>query len=40
MDELTAAVTPRAHLLLGLLALPYAGHPDYRQEWAPVHSDG
>lgn len=19
---------------LGLLALPYAGHPDYRQEWA------
>ncbi|MFC3988744.1 DUF6221 family protein [Actinoplanes siamensis] len=22
--------------LLRLLALPYAGHPDYRQEWSPV----
>lgn len=21
--------------VLGLLALPYASHPDYRQEWAP-----
>ena len=21
--------------ILGLLALPYAGHPDYREEWRP-----
>lgn len=33
-------LTPRdqhqlAALVLGLLALPYAGHPDYRDEWRP-----
>lgn len=25
--------------LLRLLALPYAGHPDYRPEWAPEAED-
>lgn len=24
-----------AHGILGLLALPYADHPDYREEWRP-----
>jgi len=24
-----------AALTLGLLALPYAGHPEYRPEWRP-----
>ena len=28
--------TGESDLLLSLLALPYAGHPDYRPEWAPT----
>lgn len=27
--------SPAAERLLELLALPYAGHPDYREEWRP-----
>jgi hypothetical protein len=23
--------------LMRLLALPYSGHPDYQQEWKPLH---
>ncbi|WP_448639175.1 DUF6221 family protein [Geodermatophilus sp. URMC 63] len=30
-----ADVHQLAALTLALLALPYAGHPDYRQEWRP-----
>jgi hypothetical protein len=27
--------TPLAKSMLALLALPYADHPDYREEWRP-----
>jgi Family of unknown function (DUF6221) len=30
--------TGASDLLVKLLALPYSGHPDYRQEWAPTGS--
>lgn len=31
----TSAVAGLALMTLRLLALPYAGHPDYRDEWRP-----
>lgn len=31
----TGAPDGLAAKVLRLLALPYAGHPDYRKEWAP-----
>ena len=37
LDQFTASpvLTPYAASLLGILALPYEDHPDFREEWKP-----
>jgi hypothetical protein len=34
-NEWNGGIDKLGHFVLPLLALPYAGHPDYRDEWRP-----
>jgi hypothetical protein len=35
VDEYLETTAGPASSILGMLALPYVDHPDYRQEWKP-----